>query len=179
MREISYNNGVEEIVVKDENGEILTVLLIDTADISIKSRYAKLLDDLTGVSDRAEAEINELNDRYKDIPEDELNTQRIIDRSRCEIKYINEIIAGLDDIFGAGTIHNVFAKHYELNEDFVPDEYLIMDFLSVVTPIMEELFKTRYEVNDKKYNVNRKAGKGKHNRSKEELIKQAMGRANE
>lgn len=174
---LKIDNGVEYVEIQNTEGKRLTVLAIDKADKTTAERFANLIRNLTNISERAEADEKALKQKYSDVKEDDVNLDQIVDTSRMHIKYINECIDEINGVFGENTIQNVFAENYALNEDFVPDQDALMEFVDKIIPLMDRLFNERFEANKKKYNVNRKHGK--HNWTKEELIKAQMGKSNE
>ena len=78
------------------------------------------------------------------------------------------MIEEIDSLFGKDTIRNVFRECYELDEDFVPDEDALIDFVNTVMPVMNDLFDMRTKEIRKKYSPNRK----RHNKTKDELIEE-------
>ena len=174
---IKLDNGVEYVEIQNMEGKTLTVLAIDKSDKATAERFAHLIKKLTSITERAEAEEKELKKKYTNPVEADVNVERIIDTSRLHIKYINECIDEMNAVFGENTIQNVFAENYALNEDYIPDEYALLEFIDKVIPVMNRLFNERFETNKKKYSVNRRHGK--HNLSREELIKAQMGKGNE
>lgn len=171
MRELIAESNIEEVAIKNEKGEILHILRIDKGDTDTPIRFGALIDNLENIAKEVEGETKKLEEKYSNSS-DEFN--RVIEEAIIHVKYLKIIISEIDALFGADTIRNIFAESYELNEDFVPDEYCLMDFIEKIMPIMSELFGERYKIKNKKYNVSRK---GKHNMSKEDLIKSYMGKA--
>ena len=174
---VKIDNGVEYVEIQNTEGKRLTVLAIDKADKKTAERFAYLIKNLTSITERVEAEEKELKQKYADVPEEDVNVERIINTSRLHVKYISECIEEINGVFGENTIQNVFAENYTLNEDFIPDEYALLEFVDKIIPLMNKLFNERFETNKKKYSANRKHGK--HNWTKEELIKAQMGKSNE
>ena len=174
MESINLKSSNKQIAINNEDGELVTVLKIDVEDSKTVERFSNLISNLYHVSNEFEKEVEELNEKYKDskLSEDNIDTEQVIDRSKLNIKVLERYIQEIDIVFGDCTIRNVFAANYQLHEDFIPSEYLLVEFIDSVTPVMESLFQTRFEEKKKKYSV---AKRGKHNLSKEDLIKQAMG----
>lgn len=176
-RILKIDNGVEYVEIQNEAGQTLTVLAIDKSDKTTAERFANLIRNLSGITERAEAAEKELKKKYEGIPEEEVNLEKVIDTSRLHVRYINECIEEINCVFGENTIQNVFAENYALNSDFIPDEYALIEFVDKIIPLMNELFHERFEANKKKYSANR--AHGKHNWSREALIKAQMGKGNE
>lgn len=176
-RILKIDNGVEYVEIQNEAGQTLTVLAIDKSDKTTAERFANLIRNLSGITERAEAAEKELRKKYEGVPEEEVNLEKVIDTSRLHVRYINECIEEINGVFGENTIQNVFAENYALNSDFIPDEYALIEFVDKIIPLMNELFHERFETNKKKYSANR--AHGKHNWSREALIKAQMGKGNE
>lgn len=174
---VKIDNGVEYIEIQNTEGKRLTVLAIDKADKTTAERFAHLIKNLTSITERVEVEEKELRQKYADVSDEDVNLEQIIDTSKLHIRYINECIDEINGVFGANIIQEVFAENYALNEDFIPDEYALLEFVDKIIPLMNKLFNERFEANKKKYSANRKHGK--HRWSREELIKAQMGKLNE
>lgn len=171
---IKFNNGIEYVEIQNMDGKPLTVLVIDKTDKTIAGRFANMIKQLTGITEKAQVDEEQLNRKYAETSEDDVNLEKIIETSKIHIKYINDCIKEIDEVFGENTIKNVFAENYAVNEDFIPDEYALLEFVESVIPLMNRLFNERFETNKRKYNVGRK-----HNWTKEELIKQHMEKTHE
>lgn len=75
-----------------------------------------------------------------------------LDINNIRVKYLKEIIAALDELFGEGTIRNIYG-------DIVPDETALFEFVEQVIPVMNNLFGRRFEQMKQKYNTRRRGGK--------------------
>ena len=75
-----------------------------------------------------------------------------LDINNIRVKYLKEIIAALDELFGEGTIRNIYG-------DIVPDETALFEFVEQVLPVMNNLFGRRFEQMKQKYNTRRRGGK--------------------
>ena len=168
MREIKLESGIEKIAVKNENDEIVCVLKINTADSQITSRFANLLDNVDALANEISKESARLKEKYNDV--DGSNTEYIIEISKFRVGYISKLIEEIDAIFGEDTIKNAYHECYEINEDFMPDEDMLIEFIDSVMPIMGELFEMRFKRNTTKYNATKR---GKHTKTKDELIAEA------
>lgn len=66
-------------------------------------------------------------------------------------------------------IRKVYRECYEENEDFVPSIAALIEFIEQINPVMEKLFKERFEFNKRKFNRGRC---GKHSRTRQELLEE-------
>lgn len=179
---LTFDNGIKKIAVNDSDGNVITVLLINTADAATAKRFTELANNLEEVINAGDSNVEVYKEKYKeyegkdfeDLP-DAVKTDIIVDASKIRITVLEGMIKEIDALFGKDTIHNVFKECYELHEDFVPDEDALIDFVNTVMPVMNELFATRTESIRKKYSPNRAArrhNRNKHNKNKNRLIQE-------
>lgn len=169
--EIKVDTGLKRIKV-NEYGD---TIVLNLEDSTISSRYAKLIQNLEKLADEVERDGGELEKKYKDRPvviEDDIDTEQVIEKADFRIRYIVRMIEETESVFGKGVIRKVYRECYEEDENFVPTEAAIIEFIDKMNPIMERLYKERFEFNKKKYSRKRV---GKKNASKKELI-QGYGR---
>ncbi len=186
---LTFDNGIKKIAVNDSDGNVITVLLINTADAATAKRFTELANNLEEVINAGDSNVEVYKEKYKeyegkdfeDLP-DAVKTDIIVDASKIRITVLEGMIKEIDALFGKDTIHNVFKECYELHEDFVPDEDALIDFVNTVMPVMNELFATRTESIRKKYSPNRAArrhNRNKHNKNKNQLIQEYKDVKNE
>jgi hypothetical protein len=168
------DDNIVEIHIKDVDGELAHKLILDAASPDVPVRFADLLKNIEKVASDVEARESELKEKFG--TDEEFNYDRVIAVSRLHIESLENICHELEEVFGTDIIKNVYAKHFELDPDYVPDEYALMDLIEKLVPIINDVYHERFEVNKKKYNVNRRGGKGRHNLTKEELIQRQMGK---
>ncbi len=169
--EIKVNTGLKRIKV-NEYGD---TIVLNLEDSTVSSRYAKLIQNLEKLADEAEREGNELENKYKGRPtvkEDDIDTEQVIEKSEFRIHYIERMICEIESVLGKDAIKKAYRECYEADEFFIPTEAAIIEFIDQMNPIMDKLYKERFEFNKKKYNRNRI---GKRGASKRELI-QGYGR---
>ena len=170
MNSFTINSGFKEIAVKNEKGEVITVLRINVADAKTAERFAHLIDNLDNISNEVKKEAQRLEQEEKVLAESkEVDTKRIISVNALKVQYIEKCIAEINEVFGTNTIQNVYKECYEDREDFVPDESLLLQFVENVIPVMDELFHKRFEENRRKYNAMRR-GSRKNHRNKRQMI---------
>lgn len=182
IRTITFDDGIKTIEVNNLEGELITVLRINTADAATATRFVELVHNLEEVVNLGEDDVNSYREKYKEyegeefdkLP-DEVRMDIIVDASKMRIGIIEGMIREIDTLFGKDTIRNVFRQSYEMHEDFVPDEDALIDFVNAVMPVMSDLFQTRNEAIRKKYSPNRAArrhNRNKHNKNKNRLIQE-------
>ena len=178
MRKIDIQIESEDIVelaIRDKSNDEMGSILIDTSDPENPIRWANMIKMLTSIQKESLEGEKELKEKYKDVLDDEFNYDRTVDFARFRINMLNKIKAQFDEMFGEGTIDSLFARNMALNPDYIPDEAALSDLIDGISPVMEQLFNTRFERCKAKYNVQRR-GKGKHSLTKEELIQRQMGK---
>lgn len=152
MEELVLDSGVRKIAVKNEDGEVVTVLSINVADADTADQFGKILDNLQRISDNCQKEADEWR---KANPQEEADTEdvaKILEINRIRVKYLNQIMDEIDGLFGESTVRNVYG-------DIVPDEAALIDFVEKVIPVMNKLFGKRYEMTRKRYNSGRKGAR--------------------
>lgn len=157
------------------DGKLLTVLKINIANVDTAKKFVNLANNLEEIASSGEEKAKAFAEKYKeyekqrfdDIP-DKVKTDIIVDATNVRIEVLNKMIAEIDGIFGKDTIRNVFRECYEISEDFVPDEYALIDFVNKLVPVMNELFDIRINAIHKNYSPKRK----RHNKTRDELIQE-------
>ncbi|MCI7131211.1 MAG: RNA polymerase subunit sigma [Lachnospiraceae bacterium] len=172
---LNFDNGIKKIEICNLEGELLTVLKINTADADTAKKFVELANNLEEIANSGEEKAKECAKKYSEYEKqtfeelpDDIKTGMIVDASNVRIEVLKKMIAEIDGLFGKDTIHNVFRECYEISEDFVPDEDALIDFVNKVMPVMNDLFDLRAKAIRKNYNPNRK----KHNKTKDELIQE-------
>lgn len=171
MEVIRIESNIKEIAVKNEKDEVITVLRINMIDSNTATRFAKLIQNLDRVSENYSKEAKMLSDKYdgRPINKDNFDVNQVIDYSSAYVSYITKCIEEINAVFGDNTVQNVYKECYEINPDFVPDEYALMQFVDGVIPVMNGLFNKKFEENKKRYNVSKR---GKHTKTKDELLEE-------
>lgn len=146
---LTLNTGIKLIDIENERGEVVYTLRINTADSNVAKRYAEVLDNLNHVTDEFEEEAKELEKQ-------EDGQEKTLAAASLHVRTIQKCMDEIESIFGENCLRGIYHECYELNEDFVPDEGMLVEFLEKVMPVMETLFNERFEAHRKKYNINRK-----------------------
>ena len=167
-------DSIVDVVINNVKGEPLHTISLDISDPDAPNRFAQMIANIEAISSEVERKDKELKKKYENVTE--YNHDKVVDTCRLHIESLKQICSEIDFAFGEGTIEGVYSEHLVLNPDYIPDEYALMDFLDKMIPIVNDTYHTRFELNKKKYNINRRGGKGRHNYTKEELIQRQMGK---
>lgn len=159
MRDFNFDNGILHIKVNGYGDE----LLLNSADMSVFNRFAELYDKVQNIAEEAEIEAKQAKGKYSD--QDTVDCVRAL--VNVNIKHIQRIMTELDNVFGEGFVRKVYRENYELNPDFVPDEFSITELIEAMIPIMEDAYGERIKRNKSKYSA---AKKGKHTKTRDELL---------
>lgn len=146
---ISINTGIKDIAINNEKGEHVYTLHINTADAKTAERYLNVMNNLNHVSDG-------LDEQIKAVEAMEEGTEKKLAQAHIHVSTIEKCIEEIDSIFGEGCIRNVYHDCYALNDSFLPDEEMLLNFLENVMPIMNQLFNERFENHRKKYSAKRR-----------------------
>lgn len=157
MEQVKLSTGYKSIAIKDEDDErVVTVLRINVADARTADRFAHIIDQLNSISARCDAEMKDWKDNHAEEQLTAGDTDDAIkvalDINKIRVKYLKEITAALDELFGADTIRNIYG-------DIVPDETALFEFVEQVIPVMNDLFGRRFEQVKNRYNTRRKGGR--------------------
>lgn len=159
-----HSEGVIKVFVNDQDDYIL----LDPSDTTIPMRFQKFMVWLNARGKELEKSAEELDARYEGTPmiqtdeetgETDIDLEQFGEFATIQCEFFKEIVEKLDEIFGQNTIRKYFRTSYEINPEFIPDDMAIQDFLGAITPVMEQLFKTRFDRMNKKYSTARKGGK--------------------
>lgn len=157
MEQVKLSTGYKSIAIKDEDDDrVVTVLRINVADARTADRFAHIIDQLNSISARCDAEMKAWKDNHTEEQLTAGDTDDAIkvalDINKIRVKYLKEITAALDELFGVDTIRNIYG-------DIVPDETALFEFVEQVIPVMNDLFGRRFEQVKNRYNIRRKGGR--------------------
>ena len=157
MEQVKLSTGYKSIAIRDEeDDQVVTVLRINVSDARSADKFAHIIDQLNSISERCDAEMKRWKEEHSSqalITGEKDNDIKIaLDINNIRVKYLKEIIAALDDLFGEGTIRNIYG-------DIVPDETALFEFVEQVIPVMNNLFGRRFEQMKQKYNTRRRGCK--------------------
>ena len=153
MEELVLDSGLKKIAIKDEDGEIITVLHVNVADADTAERFGNVIHNLEDISNRCEEEAEEWkNEHEPDTEFEEDKVESVLQINRIRVKYLHQIADEIDKLFGENTVKNIYG-------DITPDEAAVIDFVEKVIPVMNKLFGKRYELTRKRYNSSRKGAR--------------------
>lgn len=150
MNEIKVSTGRKKIAIKDEDGELVTVLTINVADADTATRFGNIIKNLNEISDRCIAESKELEKELDIYGESDI--EKALRVNSIRVKYLNQIASEINGLFGENTLHDVYG-------DIVPDEDAMVEFVEQIIPVMSNLFGERFAMNRKRYNSNRRGAR--------------------
>ena len=140
MEELVLDSGVRKIAIKNEDGDVITVLSINVADADTAENCEK------------EAAAWKKEHAQDEVDSDNVDVESVLQANRIRVKYLKQIAAEIDGLFGEDTVKNVYG-------DFTPDETALVEFVEKIIPVMNKLFGKRYEMTRKRYNSGRKGAR--------------------
>lgn len=154
MEEVVLDSGVRNIAIKNEDGDIITVLSINVADADTAERFGKIINNLQEISENCEKEAAAWKREHEqeEAKPDDVNVEEALQVNRIRVKYLKQIVEEIDGLFGYNTVADIYG-------DFTPDEAAVIDFVEKVIPVMNKLFGKRYEMTRKRYNSGRKGAR--------------------
>lgn len=151
MEEIKLSSGIKKIAIKDEDGDLITVITVDTANADTAKKFAGVIDKLNNISENCEKEASEWRKNHKDDMDD-INVDAALELNSIRVKYLKQITESIDGLFGEDAMKQIYG-------DIVPDELAIVEFVEQVIPVMNKLFNKRFEQVQNRYNVKRRGAK--------------------
>lgn len=153
MEEIKLSSGIKKIAIKDEDGDLITVITVDTANADTAKKFACVIDKLNSISENCEKEAAEWRKNHKDdINVDDINVDAALELNSIRVKYLKQITESINGLFGEDAMKQIYG-------DIVPDELAIVEFVEQVIPVMNKLFNKRFEQVQNRYNVKRRGAK--------------------
>lgn len=97
IRKITFDDGIKTIEVNNLEGELITVLRINTADAATATRFVELVHNLEEVVNLGEDDVNSYREKYKEyegeafdkLP-DEVRMDIIVDASKMRIPEVKD-----------------------------------------------------------------------------------------
>lgn len=154
MEELKLNSGLKKIAIKDEDGDLITVLRVNVADADTAERFAKIINNLQEISENCEKEAAAWKKEHEqdETVSGEVDVERVLQINRIRVRYLKQIAEEIDKLFGEGTVQSIYG-------DIVPDEAALVEFVEGIIPVMNKLFGKRYEMTRKRYNSGRKGAR--------------------
>lgn len=151
MEEIKLSSGIKKIAIKDEDGDLITVITVDTANADTAKKFAGVIDKLNNISENCEKEASEWRKNHKDDMDD-INVDAVLEVNSIRVKYLKQVTESINGLFGEDAMKQIYG-------DIVPDELAIVEFVEQVIPVMNKLFNKRFEQVQNRYNVKRRGAK--------------------
>lgn len=151
MEEIKLSSGIKKIAIKDEDGDLITVITVDTANADTAKKFAGIIDKLNNISENCEKEASEWRKNHKDDMDD-INVDAVLEVNSIRVKYLKQVTEIINGLFGEDAMKQIYG-------DIVPDELAIVEFVEQVIPVMNKLFNKRFEQVQNRYNVKRRGAK--------------------
>lgn len=151
MEEIKLSSGIKKIAIKDEDGDLITVITVDTANADTAKKFAGVIDKLNNISENCEKEASEWRKNHKDDMDD-INVDAALEMNSIRVKYLKQITESINGLFGEDAMKQIYG-------DIVPDELAIVEFVEQVIPVMNKLFNKRFAQVQNRYNVKRRGAK--------------------
>ena len=142
---IKISSSIKRYAIENENGEVLTELLVDSNDESTMSRLMDLVDRLEEIGNETQKKIDEA-DYIKDGVILKENAREVLNINSEAIKLL---VVETEMMFGRDLIHKIFRDNYELNPNFIPSIESLTEFYNQIIPIIEGIFKDK----QKKYST--------------------------
>lgn len=152
MEEIKLSSGIKKIAIKDEDGDLITVITVDTANADTAKKFAGVIDKLNNISQNCEKEAAEWRKNHSEINADDIDVDAALELNSIRVKYLEQITESIDGLFGEDAMKQIYG-------DIVPDELAIVEFVEQVIPVMNKLFNKRFEQVQNRYNVKRRGAK--------------------
>lgn len=168
MIENRIQNRHAEGTIKVFVNEFDDYILIDPSDTTLAMRFQRFMAWLNARGQELQKQAEELDEEYKDSPmvqtneetgETDIDLEQFGKFADIQCGFYREVAEKLDEIFGQNALRKYFRVSYEINPEFIPDDVAIQDFLESITPVMEQVFKTRFDRMNGKYSTGRQGGK--------------------
>lgn len=114
MEEIKLSSGIKKIAIKDEDGDLITVITVDTANADTAKKFAGVIDKLNNISQNCEKEAAEWRNNHKDDMNVDDNVDAALELNSIRVKYLKQITESIDGLFGEDAMKQIYG-------DIVPD----------------------------------------------------------
>lgn len=168
MIENRIQNRHSERTIKVFVNDFDDYILLDPSDTTLAMRFQRFMAWLNTRGQELQKEAAELDETYKGTPmvteneetgETDIDLEQFGKFAEIQCSFFQEIADKLNEVFGQDVLRKYFRASYEINPEFIPDDLAIQDFLDSITPVMEQVFKTRFDRINAKYNTGRKGGR--------------------
>ena len=87
----------------------------------------------------------------------EIDVEQLSDLVKVETSLYAEYEEKINELFGQDVLKKYFRECYESDPNgFIPDQECINDFLEEITPVLNDVYNTRFNRIQKRYNKNRR-----------------------
>ena len=109
MEELVLDSGVRKIAIKNEDGDVITVLSINVADADTAERFGQVINKLERISKNCEKEAATWKKEHAqdEVDSDNVDVESVLQANRIRVKYLKQIAAEIDGLFGEDTVKNV------------------------------------------------------------------------
>lgn len=163
---MSYSIGkrISNDLVKVEVNDFGDCIYLNPSDASFQTRYLNLLK-WVNAKEKELRELAEQKDKEyggrsiitkNEDGDPEIDFDQLADLVDIQVGFYRECEEQINGLFGQDTLKKYFKLAYDVNPNFVPDENCIADFLEEITPVLNEVYNTRFERVKGRYNRNRK-----------------------
>ena len=143
-----------KVVLNDEGDHIA----ISTDDLPLFDRYIAGLKRIGDMTDEMPEKLEKVEKKYQGMKGQSSaasTADRVLETARLNIAFSEEVISIFEGVFGEGVLKKYFRKLYEEVPDFMPEAECFTDFIQKMTPVMEELFGRKIDVEPHIYSVSR------------------------
>lgn len=167
VKEFNIGSKLVEGAVKVTVNEYGDSIIVNASDAGFVKRFGDFLKWLEDKELEIAGKQKELEEKYGDgdfASEDEdgnviINTDALVDFAKVWSELYESAAVKIDQIFGQGCLKKYFRAFYEMNQEFIPDEECIVDFLEEISPIIGYAYTARQKRITSKYSKNRKGRK--------------------
>jgi len=133
---ISLKSKIKVYAITNENDDVLAELRLDPDNDSTLGRFMDLYDNIAKIGEETQRKLESI-----ERPGEKLDIATAQKLMCVNTEAIQGIITETDAMFGAGFTRQIFAEHYEVDENFIPNISLFKEFYEQVMPIIQLVYK--------------------------------------
>lgn len=130
---------VDEITLNKHGDKIQ----ISADNASLFDKFANGYDKIMKMADKMPGKLEAAEKEFEGKEDSDI--EKAVAMSRVRVDFCEKAIGIIDEIFGEGTAKKSFRDGYEAMPDFLPDEDLFIAFFEKMTHIMEDIFNSKME----------------------------------
>ena len=123
-------------------GDYITISLDNPVFFDKFAAGYKKIADMAG---EVSAKLEEINKKYGSRDDSSAAIDKALEMSCVNVDFSKEAVSVIDGIFGTDTVKKYFRNICEEIPDFLPDANCIFDFLEKIAPVLEDLFGSKIE----------------------------------